>query len=46
MLTNILNVFTVTFDQFNASWLNKSINIFQNLTDLKLLNGSMTGMNQ
>ncbi len=26
---NIINVFTVTFDQLNASLLNKSINVFQ-----------------
>ncbi len=26
---NILNVFTVTFDQFNASLLNKSLHFFQ-----------------
>ncbi len=26
---NIVNVFTVTFIQFNASLLNKSINVFQ-----------------
>ncbi len=25
---NIINVFTATFDQFNASLLNKSINLF------------------
>ncbi len=38
---NILNVFTVTFDQFNATLLNKSINFFKNIfTDPKLLNGS------
>ncbi len=39
MLCNIINVFMVTFDQFNASLLNKS-NFFQknkSLTDLKLL---------
>ncbi len=28
---NITNVFTITFDQFNASFLNKSINLFQNI---------------
>ncbi len=34
---NIINVFTVTFDQFNASLMNKSINFFQiNLTDPRL----------
>ncbi len=36
-----MNVFTVTFDQFNASLLNKSINFFpkkKSLTDPKLLN--------
>ncbi len=27
---NIIKVFTVTFDQFNASLLNKCINFFQN----------------
>ncbi len=26
---NIVNVFTVTFDQFNASLMNKSINFFE-----------------
>jgi len=36
----VINVFTVTFDQFNAYLLNKNINFFQiNLTDPKLLNG-------
>ncbi len=29
MLCNFRNVFTVTFDQFNASLLNKSINLFE-----------------
>ncbi len=28
IFSNIINVFTVTFDHFNASWLNKSINFF------------------
>ncbi len=40
----IIHVFTVTFDQFNASLLNKSINLHprkkKNLTDPKLLNRS------
>ncbi len=37
---NILNVFTVTFDQFNATLLNKSIHFLKNIfTDPKLLNG-------
>ncbi len=35
---NIINVFTVTLDQFNASMLNKSINLFYIHTDPKLLN--------
>ncbi len=39
---NILNVFTVTFDQFNASMLNKSINFFKiNVLTLKTLNGGV-----
>ncbi len=40
---NIINVFTVTFDQFNASLLNKSFNFFTkiNLTEPKPLNGSV-----
>ncbi len=29
---NIINVFTVTFDQFNASLLNKNINLFKKRT--------------
>ncbi len=38
---NILNVF-VTFDQYNASLLNKSINFFKiKLPDPKILNGSV-----
>ncbi len=41
---SILNVLTVTFDQFNASLLNKSINyffiLFLNLPDPKLLKSS------
>ncbi len=39
IICNNINVFTVTFDQFNASLLNKSNNIFkkQHLTDPKLL---------
>ncbi len=33
---NIIHVFTVTFDQFNASLLNRNMNVFQkNLTDCK-----------
>ncbi len=28
MLCNLINIFTVAFDQFNASLLNKSINLF------------------
>ncbi len=35
------NIFTVTFDQFNASLLNKSGHFFQILTDHKLLTGSV-----
>ncbi len=40
IVSNGINVFTVTFDQFNASLLNKSINFFpkKSLTDPKLLN--------
>ncbi len=30
---NIINVFTVTFDQFNASLLNKSIHFLKNIHD-------------
>ncbi len=29
---NIINAFTVTFDQLNASLLNKSVHLFLNLT--------------
>ncbi len=38
ILYRIINVFTVTFDQFNVSLLNKRINwkIYINLTDPKL----------
>ncbi len=38
---NIVNVFIITFDQFNTSLLNKSINFYKNkmYTDSKLLNG-------
>jgi len=42
---NCINVCTVTFDQFNASLLNKSINFFFKRklnTDLKLLNMNTT----
>ncbi len=38
---NIMNVFTVAFDKFNASLLNKNINFLKKkkyLTDLKVLN--------
>ncbi len=28
MLCNLINIFTVAFDQFNASLLNKSIHLF------------------
>ncbi len=41
IVSNSINVFTATFDQFNASLLNKSINFFpkkKSLTDPKLLN--------
>jgi len=27
---NIINVFTITFDQFNASWLNESVLFYYN----------------
>ncbi len=38
----IINVFTVMFDQLNASLQNKSINLFfLNLTNSKLLNSSV-----
>ncbi len=38
---SLINRNTVTFEIFNASFLNLSINIFQNvLTDQTLLNGS------
>ncbi len=41
---NIINVFIITFDQFKASLLNKSINFYnppppKNYTDSNLLNG-------
>ncbi len=39
---HIINVFNLTFDQFNASLLNKSINNKKNLTDPKLLNSCVT----
>jgi len=38
IVCNIINVFTVIFDQYNVFLLNKSINLFQNFTDPKLLN--------
>ncbi len=38
---NIINVFTVTFDQCNASLMNKSISVLFNLTYTKLLNGTI-----
>ncbi len=31
---NIINIFTVTFDQFNVSLMNKSINLYVNLINL------------
>ncbi len=37
---NIINVFNVTFDQFDVSLLNKIINFWKN-PDPKLLNGSI-----
>ncbi len=44
---NIINVFIITFDQFEAFLLNKSINVYhyysqkiKNNTDSNLLNGS------
>ncbi len=44
-LVYIIYVFTVTSDEFNASLLNKSMNLFKNkkknLTHPKLLNGSL-----
>ncbi len=40
---NVINIFTVTVDQFNAYLLNKSINLFEkNLTFPRLLNGSVS----
>ncbi len=37
IFSSIINVFTVAFGQFNASWLNKSSNIYKtNLPDPKL----------
>ncbi len=45
IVCNIVNVFTITFNQLNASLLNKSINFFQEekkyLSDLKLLSDSI-----
>ncbi len=42
MICNIINVFTITFEQLNASLLNKSNNFYQKiLTDLKLWNISV-----
>ncbi len=38
ILCNIINVFRVTFDQFNAYLLNKSITFFKKRTDPNLLN--------
>ncbi len=32
-IENILNIFTITFDQFNASLLNKSNNFIQKACD-------------
>ncbi len=41
-LFEILSDFTVTFDQFNAFLINKSINFFKNnLINPKLLNGTV-----
>ncbi len=41
IVSDIINVFTVTFDQFIASLLIKSMHFFKiNLTDPKLLNSS------
>ncbi len=37
-ISNFINAFTVTFNQLNAALLNKSINLFTNLT---FLNGSV-----
>jgi len=42
MFCNIINVFTVTFDQLNVSLLNESINFSKaKCTDPKPLNGVM-----
>ncbi len=37
---NIINVITVTFDQYNASLLKKNVKSVINLSDHKLLNSS------
>ncbi len=38
MFCNIINVFTATSDQFNASLLNKITNFFQNKKSYRLYN--------
>ncbi len=38
MFCNIINVFTATSDQLNASLLNKSTNLFQNKKYCRLYN--------
>ncbi len=43
-IRNYVTLFTITFDQFNAFLLNKSITFKKNLTDLKLLNGSVNAL--
>ncbi len=43
IVCNIINVFTVTFDQFNVSLQNQSINFFKKITDPKLLNDKIKG---
>lgn len=41
MVCNMINVFTVMFDQFNVS-LNKSINFLRNLKNFQLFKGTPT----
>lgn len=41
----IVNVFNVTFRQFNAVLLNKSLHFLKNLTGQKRLNGSVYVLN-
>ncbi len=42
ILCNIMNILAATFDEFNMSLLNKSLNLFlKSHTDPKLLNSSV-----